>query len=649
MKRRFLSLLLAAALMLGSLPLSAYAEEKIHSGFCGRNVTWALAEDGALTISGSGTMNDYSYLYPSLNDVPAPPWWLWKDEIKTIVIENGVTSIGNCAFNDCAALTSITVPSSVTRMGDRAFWGCASLTDIAIPGSVTSLGYGVFFGCSSLTSMIIPDRVTSIKSEAFGCCTGLTSITIPDSVASIEYGAFDSCTGLTGIALPNSVTSIEGHTFWGCTSLKSVIIPGRVTSIGPGAFLNCSSLSGIAIPNSVTSIGSEAFEGCTSLTSITIPDGVTSIEYSAFFRCSGLTGIAIPDGVTAIGVGAFSECARLTSITIPGSVTSIECGAFSGCAGLKSVVFEGTAPSAGESVFKDVRKDFCIYYQDGAAGWTTPKWNGYPCKPLSEMSPDESRPGPGPDPDHSNTPARETVTSPDGTVTVTVTWPDGKKSVRVLSPAGDAAVQVTTSNDSVMAKVDLPADPGAGKIFDDVKESAWYAEAVDKATAYNLFSGTSDTAFTPNGRMTRGMVAQVLYNLSGGPAYGTETNLFADVKTGVWYEDSVNWAAKAGIVFGTAANEFSPEQSVTREQLVTMLYRYANAIGADTVSAAGLGGFPDGNSVSGYAKPAMEWAVAQGLITGRAQSGGDYIAPQGTATRAEVAAILTRFVSCLKQ
>lgn len=181
-----------------------------------------------------------------------------------------------------------------------------------------------------------------------------------------------------------------------------------------------------------------------------------------------------------------------------------------------------------------------------------------------------------------------------------------------------------------------------------MKTGSWYEDAVNTATAYGLFNGTSATKFSPDTGMTRGMLASVLHNLSGNPTYGTGEGAFNDVKDGAWYEDPIDWAYKVGVTSGTGANQFSPNQNITREQLVTMLYNYAKAIGAASKNRTGLTSFPDGGNVAGYAQDAMQWAVAEGIISGRAQGGTNYIAPKGTATRAEVAAVLAKFVEYLK-
>ncbi len=242
-----------------------------------------------------------------------------------------------------------------------------------------------------------------------------------------------------------------------------------------------------------------------------------------------------------------------------------------------------------------------------------------------------------------------TETAEDGTVTATTAWDDGKQAVAVKSPEGEKTITVTTATGEKVADVNIPATPAAGKEFEDIKSGSWYEKAVETATGYGLFNGTSETKFSPDDGMTRAMLATVLYNLSGKPEYGTDAGAFNDVETGKWYEDPVDWAYKVGVTSGTSDTEFSPNQNITREQLVTMLYRYAEKIGAASNSKTAITGFPDGNKVAGFAKDAMEWAVAEGFISGRAQGGKNYIAPQDTASRAEVAAVLTRFVEYLKK
>ena len=228
------------------------------------NLTWKLYEDGTLNISGKGAMKNYNYY-----DNPSPASQK-KDSVKKVVIEDGVTSIGNSAFDSCSNLTSITIPNSVTSIGAYAFSNCYYLTNITIPNSVTSIENYAFRSCSSLTSITIPDSVTSIGELAFYSCDSLTSITISNSVTSIGERAFAYCSRLTSITIPDSVTSIGEAAFAGCSSLTSITIPDSVTSIGEYAFQSCSSLTSNTIPDSVTSIGDYVFISCSSLTTISL-------------------------------------------------------------------------------------------------------------------------------------------------------------------------------------------------------------------------------------------------------------------------------------------------------------------------------------------------------------------------------------------
>ena len=331
---------------------------------------------------GTGTMKDYSasnYISSSNTYYQYTPWYISRDSIKEIVIEDGVQNIGEYAFIGCTRLTSISIPDSVTSIGESAFSGCTGLTSVTIPNSVTSMGSSVFSNCTGMTSITIPDSVTSIGSSAFYGCTGLASVKIPDSVASIDNYAFCGCTGLTSITVPNSVTSIGVAAFSGCTNLTSITIPDSVEEISYSAFNGCTGLTSITIGNSVENIGSDAFYGCTGLTSITIPDSVTSIGNSVFYGCTGLTSIIIPDSVTSIGSYAFDGCIGLTSITIPDSVTHIYYYAFYGCTGLEEMVIPYSVKSIGSAAFTGctnlasltVYSRNCTFADDATAYYTT--------------------------------------------------------------------------------------------------------------------------------------------------------------------------------------------------------------------------------------------------------------------------------------
>lgn len=283
----------------------------VDNGTCGDNLTYTLDSNGVLTISGTGDMQNSSFGWN-------------KKQIKSVIINDGVTSIGDSAFDNCTGLTSVTIPDSVTSIGSSAFNGCSGLTSVTIPDSVTSIGSSAFHGCYGLTSLIIPDSVTNISDSAFSNCTSLTSVTIPDSIISIGDSAFSRCDGLTSLTIPDSVTSIGNSAFSDCYGLTSITIGNNVTSIGYGVFRNCYSLTDITV--STDNIVYHSTNNCLIETesktlilgckNSVIPSNgsVTNIGYQAFFYCTGLTNITIPNSVTNIGGSAFDFCRNLTEV-----------------------------------------------------------------------------------------------------------------------------------------------------------------------------------------------------------------------------------------------------------------------------------------------------------------------------------------------
>ncbi|GHT67048.1 hypothetical protein FACS189452_04050 [Bacteroidia bacterium] len=181
-------------------------------------ITWTL-NSGVLTISGQDTMPDY-YREGGPVDFVSTPWYAQRGDITSVIIEDGITSIGQFAFFRCA-LTSVTIPNSVTSIGESAFGGSA-LTSVTIPNSVTSIGEQAFFWCEALTSVTIPNSVTSIGNTAFYYCSALTSVTIPNSVTSIGSDTFYECSALTSVTIGSGVTSIEAYAFSHCYALTSV-------------------------------------------------------------------------------------------------------------------------------------------------------------------------------------------------------------------------------------------------------------------------------------------------------------------------------------------------------------------------------------------------------------------------------------------
>ena len=363
MKRRIV-LISIIGLFLMMLPLIAGAEF-VASGTCGDTLTWSIDNTGTLTISGTGMMPDFND-----NSTNSAPWKKNTSSIINLVINNGVTSIGDDAFYGCSALTNVTIANSVISINNRAFQNCYNLENITLPIGLLSIGENAFQNCYNLENITLPIGLLSIGENAFNDCKKIESITVPDTVTSIGKYAFYLCENLTDITIPDNITVIGERTFGYCYKLSEFVFPSSLVSIGESAFVNCYALSTVTIPDSVTTIGDSVFSGCTSLisvnlsnsitsigygtfwgatklTNITIPENVTSIGGRAFYYCSSLTNIVIPDKVDSIGYDAFSNCSELTSIIIPDSVISIGSNAFQNCTNLVSITIPGSVTSIG--------------------------------------------------------------------------------------------------------------------------------------------------------------------------------------------------------------------------------------------------------------------------------------------------------------
>ena len=359
------------------------------SGRCGDNLTWTL-QDGVLTISGTGPMWDYSEEDPS--------YYAYQESITSVVIENGATSIGECAFSDCTALESVTIPSTVTSILWAAFARCSSLTVVTIPESVTEIGIYAFRYCSGLSSVTIPASVTSIGKEAFANCSSLTEISFIGSAPTFGSNVFSDVTATAYYQADDASWTEEvrqqygGHITWvarekqmiasgecgdnltwvlyddGCMVISGTGPMWDYPEEAPSYYAYRESITSVVIEDGATSIGVYAFEKLDAMTSVTIPSSVTSIEWGAFCICSSLTDVTIPASVTEIGGWAFGSCASLTSVTIPAGVTEIGFVAFANCSSLTEIRFEGSAPTIDDDVFYEVTAT--AYYPANDATWT---------------------------------------------------------------------------------------------------------------------------------------------------------------------------------------------------------------------------------------------------------------------------------------
>lgn len=356
------------------------------SGTCGPNLTWILDDEGTLTISGIGEMEDYTaqgYV----------PWYhngyVIIGKIKKVVIESGVTSIGDLAFLGCYNLKYVELPETVTDIGISAFDGCSSLQEITLPSNLTVISAYAFNKCEVLKELIVPQNVSVIGLGAFNGCSSLEKIILPASVIEIgKYpdpsgtlrfkGIFSGCILLKSAGPIGSNSNIEfgwtnefpDRAFYG-SELTQITIPNTIQKIGANAFENCDNIEQVIIPEGIIEIGSGAFSNCDNLKYIQIPNSVEKVSYAfnsnqlktvgpigsgcnieigwskkvpdyAFSRCNNISSIIIPEGVTSIGNGAFSDCSTLEYVRIPASVvyigdrSSVYTGVFSDCDKLTS-------------------------------------------------------------------------------------------------------------------------------------------------------------------------------------------------------------------------------------------------------------------------------------------------------------------------
>ena len=283
--------------------------DMVASGSCGDNLTWTLTDDGTLTISGTGAMYDHIV-------------WSNRSTIKEIIVQEGVTSIGQGAFCYFDNLTSISIPDTVTSLGKWAFGGCSKLLSIDLPNTITFIGEAAFTQCAMLNHIVLPENMLTIEPELFLECTNLETIILPDNIISIGDQAFDG------------------------TKIQSIIIPKSVTKIGQAAFANCSKLEKVNIPYGVTKISANLFSWTQCLKTVDLPDSIKTIEMGAFYSCYGLE-----------------------SIVIPSSVEIIETEAFSNCTLLNTVVFNGKAPNIDGDAFANV--EATAYYPSCDSSWTS--------------------------------------------------------------------------------------------------------------------------------------------------------------------------------------------------------------------------------------------------------------------------------------
>ena len=605
------------------------------------------------------------------------------DGLTAVTLPDGLQSLGRGAFDTCASLTNTTLPAAITAVPGKCFADCTKLLNVKYAGTVTAIGDLAFESCKALTAAPIPETVTTIDKAAFTGCTALTDVTIPAGVTAIPEDCFRGCTALADMKLPGTVTSVGHNAFTGCTALKDVRCYGAAPTVEPG--------------------NSEAHSFEPAIVTIHYnPDPVYGWTLDADGKWQGYT-VSSKGACLHTGYGTHENTVPATCGEA-GRVDTI-------CSNCGEVISTKEIPATGEHTWDNgtvtteptenepgVRTFTCAvcgatrtetipatgahdyrFTRTVAPTCTADGYDLYTCSGCGATEKRNSKPALGHKWDSGKVTTEPTETAP-GVRTYTCTvcgevktevipatgahthkWDAGK--VTTAPTATTPGVRTYTCTICGQTKEEVIPPTGGSTVcpggtscpsygFRDVAGPAdWSHEGIDYCVRRSLMVGTGVGTFSPNAVCSRAQIVQILYNLSGDTTdYGNYYLPFTDVAPGDWFYEAVAWAYANDIVAGTSATTFAPNVDITREQMTVILYGYtAKYAPAFTGGGTSLGQFPDAGSVANWAYAAMNWAVGNGLISGIESYGVTYLAPQGSATRAQASAIIMRYCQLIGQ
>ena len=603
---------------------------------------WTLTHSGTLTVSGTGDL-------PAVpRDGASEPWQAYADKILSVVIENGVPTVGSGVFADCTALRKVSVPASVTELDVKAFSGCVSLAiyEVAAGNAVYASDNGVLFDAGKTRLLSYP----AAKADS--------AYTVPGTVGSIDKNAFAGAQ-LTSLTVPDSVTSIGEGAFSGCKKLKSVRLSQNLTKLEASLFSGCTALSEISIPDSVKELGRAVFSGCTSLHEIEIPDKVTVIPEEAFKGCTALEKISLPKSVSHINKDAFSGC-TLKTIAYAGSDTDFG-----------RIETEGGGTEIKEAEKSYTRTDHVHSYTDTVIAPTCTE-RGYT---LSACSCGDKKEGSYKAPlGHSYRdgictrcgildPSRDSTHEHEFRAAVTAPTCGSEGFTSYRCSCGECYTKDYVS--ALEHKTELSGARAAGclkggysgdevcSVCGRVFKSGGVIYALGHSTELRgvKAAGCTEKGYSGDLLCTRcgdiiepGKAVDALgHRYSGGkctvcgakePVSGDSViPVFRDVIRSAFYYDAVQWAVKNGVTNGTSADTFSPDESCTRYQIVLFLWR---AAGKPEAKAAVS--FTDVSPGDSFYK-AVQWAVECGITRG---TGDSAFSPYAPCTRAQIVTFLYR-------
>ena len=569
MKKRILALLLAVLTVCALLPQTALyvrAGGDYPDGSCGPDLFWEFNTDtGVLKITGNKgmKMNDFS-VYGLSSELP--PWYSYRDQIKSIVLPKELKRIGRYAFYECTALTSVTLPTQLEEIADCAFLHCPSLPKIVFPKTLKKIGYGAFYSCVKLASFDLPDSLTEIGLAAFYGCA------------------------VKKLTLPKNLTFLPGQVFANCRSLNSVTLPEGLVEIGEGAFARCDMLNDIAFPKSLKKIGAFAFDECSALKTLSFNEGLTEIGEYGFMYCTGLESVRFPNSLNSIQYFAFYGCSGLTEITLPKKLKTLGGAAFWGCSNLKRIVCRSNTPY--------------LYLYLVYPGKERPESTGgfWPSQPISFAEDDDYKDyyndmlGP-----HETVEIYGYAKGAEGAMRKESVWTvqDGEITART----GKWSQYIVNYAKAKKYKF-YPVDK-----FEDVKDGDAFQIPVAWAVGNKVTAGMDKTHFGPDKTVTRAQAMTFFWAAQKKPAPKAEKSPFVDVKKTDWYFKSVMWAVENGVTAGTDATHFSPNKTCNRGEILAFLYASLNKPKVKIKN-------PYKDVSNQWYKKAALWAYANGIEKG---------------------------------
>ncbi len=598
------------------------------------------------------------------------------NNFTSISLPDGLQTLGRGAFDACASLSGMTLPAAITAVPDKCFNDCTKLLTVDYKGEVTAIGERAFEGCKSLTKAPIPAAVTALGNSAFNGCIALTDVTLPGGVTAVPDACFQGCIALADMKLPATVTSVGHNAFTGCKALKDVRCYGAPPTVQPGGAAEHSFEPGIVTIHynpdpvygwtldtdgtwqgyKVSSKGACLHTGY-GTTENTVP-ATCGADGHIDTVCANCGDVIATKVIPATGAHTWDNGTVTTepTETTPG-VRTFTCAV---CSQTKTEVI----PATGAHTF--------VFTKNVAPSCTEAGYDLYTCRDCGATEKRNSKPALGHKWDSGTVTTEPTETDP-GTMTYTCTvcgqtktevipatgphthvWDEGTVTVAPTETTPGVRTYTCTVCGQTRTEI-IPATgsavcPGGAACpsfrFRDVPApSNWAHEGIDYCVRHGLMSGFDATTFSPDTVSTRAQIVMILYNLSGDTTdYSKYYVPFTDVRPSTWYYNAVAWGYDKDIVAGMSTTTFAPDGLITREQMAVLLYGYTEKYApAYLGGAASLNGFPDAASVSNWAYAAMSWAVGNGLISGIASNGADYLAPSGGATRAQIAAIMMRY------